>query len=165
MHSETLRKIAAEVPAGTKLAIVVGSTQQVCTILSQAGMKVFCIVPNADLKPFCLACGSLLYSHVFPITGDHRKVPSNFPVKVDMVFLASSNFSIQSWLTTVCPGGTLAGSNYHSGMSAMQVNHAHGMWWKCLPGGSERSKCAWEMMPDGGYHYLQTIATSTRINL
>jgi len=162
---DTLRKIVGEVSAGTKLAIVVGSSPQACAILSQAGMKVFCIVPNAELKPFCLACGPILYSRVFPITGDCRKAPSNFPVKVDMVFIdAPGDFSVRSWLAVVRPGGTLAGSRYQGKMSAARVSRARNMWWKCRPG-NEQAKCAWEIMPNGGYNYLQTIATSARISL
>ena len=162
---DTLKKIVDGVPTGTKLAIVVGSSPQACAVLSQAGMKVFCIVPNAELKPFCLACGPMLYSRVFPITGDCRKVPSSFPVKVDMAFIdAPGDFSVRGWMSVVRPGGTLAGSRYQEKMSAARVNRARNMWWKCRPG-NEQAKCAWEIMPNGGYNYLQTIATSARISL
>jgi len=161
---ETLRRLVDGIPAGTRLAIVAGPSPQACKVMAAAGMKVFCVMPNDALRQFCVSCGPSLYTDVFPVTGDHEKLPTGFPVKVDAIFVDTpGDISVQDWLPLVVPSGLLSGSAYNPKLST-QVGHRRNMWWRRQPGGV-RAKCAWEMMPDGGYRYLQTIATSARVNL
>lgn len=162
---EIVRDIALRV-AGTRLAIVVGPSPVACAALVESGFKVFCILSNAHFKPLCSALGDMLYDSVFPITGDHRKVPRVFPIKVDMVFVGlSGDFSARDWLRVVRPGGSVVGCNYPVVKKIIgEASHTRGVWWQDKPGAAT-VKCAWEMLSDGGYGYLQTIATSLRVSL
>jgi hypothetical protein len=164
-ESETIRRIAAQV-AGTKLAAVVGPSVDVCGELSKAGLKILCVVAAEEFRQFCLGAGGMLYVSVFPVIGDHRRAARAFPVKLDLVFLGvTSGFNVRDWLGAVRRGGAVAGLGYQSARGLVgPANHARGVWWRDRPG-RETAKCAWELMPDGGSRYLQSIATSMRAGL
>jgi hypothetical protein len=87
-------------------------------------------------------------------------------VKLDLVFLGSdSGFNVRDWLGAVRRGGAVAGLGYQSARGLVgQADHARGVWWRDRPG-REPAKCAWELMPDGGSRYLQSIAASMRVGL
>jgi len=165
LENETVRRIAAQV-AGTKLAAVVGPAVDVCEELSEAGLKVLCVVAGDEFRQFCLGAGGMLYASVFPVIGDHRKAARAFPVKLDLVFLGvTSGFDVRDWLGAVRRGGAVAGLGYQLVRSLVgPANHARGVWWRDRPG-REPAKCAWELMPDGGSRYLQSIAASMRSGL
>lgn len=163
---ETFRKLVADTAVGSKLAAVVGPSPAACEILAKAGLKTFCLVSPGDFLRFCRACGHLLYVDVFPIiTGDHLKAPSALPMKVDVVFMDwAADFSIGEWMSVVHDGGLLAGTRYSAvrkAVSAIRPGFVRDIWWKEIVG-SPTAKCAWELMPDGGTSYLQTVAMSVR---
>lgn len=163
---ETFRKLVAGTAVGSKLAVVVGPSPQACDVLAKAGLKVFCIVSPEDFLRFCQACSRLLYVDVFPIiTGDYLKAPSALPMKVDVVFMDwAADFSIGEWMSVVHDGGLMAGTRYSTvrkAVSAIRPGFVRDIWWKEVAG-SPTAKCAWELMPDGGTNYLQTVATSIR---
>ncbi len=163
---ETFRKLVAGAAAGTRLSVVVGPSPTACDILAKAGLKVFCLVGSGDFLRFCQACSRILYVDVFPIiTGDCLKAPSALPMKVDVVFLDwATDFSIGEWMSAVHDGGLVAGTRYSSvrkAVSAIRPGFVRDIWWKEIPG-SPTARCAWELMPDNGTSYLQTVATSIR---
>ena len=164
-ESETIRRIAVQV-TGTKLAAVIGPSVDVCKELSEAGLKVLCVVAGEEFRQFCLGARGMLYASVFPVIGDHRKAARAFPVKLDLVFFGvTSGFNVRDWLGTVRHGGAVAGVGYQLVRGFVgPANHARGVWWRDRPG-LEPAKCAWELMPDGGSRYLQSIAVSMRDNL
>ena len=164
-ESEIVRQIAARV-AGTKLAVVVGPSVDVCGELSKAGLKVLCVVVKEEFRRFCLGAGGMLYTSVFPVIGDHHKAARAFPVRLDLVFFGvADGFNVRDWLGAVRRGGAVAGLGYQSVRDFVgPVNHARGVWWRDRPG-REPAKCAWELMPDGGSRYLQSIAASMRVGL
>lgn len=163
---ETFRKLVADIAVGTKLAVVVGPSSLACDVLAEAGLKVFCLVTPADFLQFCQACRHILYVNVFPIiTGDCLKAPAAMPMKVDVVFIDwAAEFSIGEWMSIVHDGGLVAGTRYQAvrrALTAVRPGFIRDIWWKEIPG-SPTAKCAWELMPDSGTSYLQTIATSIR---
>lgn len=79
---QTILRLAA----GAKLAVVVGPFPLVGVMLANVGLKVFCSVSATNLRSFCEGCRSLLYTGIFPLVGDHAKIPSAMPIKVDMAF-------------------------------------------------------------------------------
>ncbi len=166
LDMETFRKLVSDTAVGTKLAVVVGPSPQACDILAAAGLKVLCLVAQGDFLRFCQACSRLLYVDVFPIiTGDFLKAPSSLPIKVDVVFIDwAFDFSIGGWMSVVHDGGLVAGTRYSSvrkAVSAVRPGFVRDIWWKEIPG-SPTARCAWELMPDMGTSYLQTIAISVR---
>lgn len=165
MENETIRLIAARV-AGTKLAAVVGPSAGMCGELSKAGLKVLCIVAGEEFRQFCLDARGMLYASVFPVIGDHRKAARAFPVKLDLVFFGvTSGFIVRDWLGAVRRGGAVAGLGYQLVRSFVgPANHTRGVWW-CDRPGREPAKCAWELMPDGGSRYLQSVAALMRTSL
>jgi hypothetical protein len=164
-ESEIVRRIAAQV-AGTRLAAVIGPSVDVCGELSEAGMKVLCVVAGEEFRQFCLGAGGMLYASVFPVIGDHRKAARAFPMRLDLVFFGvGGGFNVRDWLGAVRRGGAVAGLGYQLVRGFVgPANHARGVWWRDRPG-REPAKCAWELMPDGGSRYLQSIAASMRVGL
>lgn len=166
LDRETFRKLVADTAVGTRLAVVVGPSPAACEILAKAGLKMFCLVSPGDFLRFCQACRLLLYVDVFPIiTGDYLKAPSALPVKVDVVFMDwAADFSIGEWMSVVHDGGLMAGTRYSAvrkAVSAVRPGFIRDIWWKEIAG-SPTARCAWELMPDNGSSYLQTIAMSVR---
>jgi len=163
---DIFQKLVSDIAVGTKLAVVVGPSFSACEVLSKAGLKMFCLVPDKDFLRFCQACRHILYSDVFPIiTGDPAAAAVALPVKVDVVFMDwTADFSIGEWMSIVHDGGLVAGTRYSAvrkAVSAVRPGFVRDIWWKEMPG-SPTARCAWEMMPDGGTNYLQTVATSIR---
>lgn len=162
---ETFRKLVAGTAVGSKLAVVVGPSPAACDVLAKAGLKVFCLVSAGDFLRFCRACCHL-YVDVFPIiTGDYLKAPSALPIKVDVVFIDwAADFSIGEWMSVVHDGGLISGTRYSAvrkAVSAVRPGFVRDIWWKEIAG-SPTAKCAWELMPDSGTNYLQTVAISVR---
>lgn len=161
---QTILRLAA----GAKLAVVVSPFPLVGVMLANIGLKVFCGVSAINLRSFCEGCRSLLYTDIFPLVGDHAKIPSAMPIKIDMVFFDTpERFSVRDWMKVARPGGVVAGSDFQrvrKAVGAIQPDHARGIWWKPIPGDSE-AKCGWTMMLDGGANYFRGIMASVRKQL